>query len=232
MTDALVHGRARNAHRAVVETPADRSGPLVLVLHEAWGLTGDIVDTTQRLARAGFVAVAPDLLTPAGGSLRAVAQSLWGAGPALGAAIDTIDWAQGIPEVSGHRVGVVGFSMGGTLALSMGRHPAVAAISANYCLPPLRWTGGRHVPVLATFGGADRILPGNGRRLARRLEARGVDHRVHVHSGARHSFMTPLDVRMSSSRLGRALRLEHDQLAARAAWRDTIAFLHAHLPAG
>lgn len=213
----------------VVRPTAPGSHPGVLVLHEAWGLTPDIVRATERLGAAGFVAVAPDLLADGVAVSGIVAQILRGRGPTVELASHLIDWMTGLPETTG-RVGVIGFSMGGALALLMDRHPSVAAVSANYCLVPPASMTHRPVPVVASFGGRDRLLPRAECPLRRKLRRAGVsDHDLASYPSAGHSFMTEIGTPRQEGLWGRLLGLEYNPVAADDAWARTITFMRHRL---
>ncbi len=101
--------------------PAAGKGPGVLVLHAWWGLNGFFRSTCDRLAQAGFVALAPDLYN--GKVVRTVPEaekivSEWDemkeVPPILLPAIEDLSKN---PALTGHELGVVGFSLGGYWAL-------------------------------------------------------------------------------------------------------------------
>ncbi len=105
---------------AVVAVPESGSGPGVIVIQEWWGLLPHIVDVTQRLAQAGFVAMAVDHYRGVATTEPDEAQKLM-----LGLNIDQVsrdlrmaaEQLVARPEVTGESVGVIGFCMGGGLAL-------------------------------------------------------------------------------------------------------------------
>ncbi len=113
------NGSAAHGYLAM---PATGSGPGVIVIQEWWGLTDHIADVTDRVAAAGFVALAPDLF---GGS---VAHDADEAGrlmtelPVDRAATDlrgAVDYLLAHPAVTGDKVGAIGFCMGGGFVLML-----------------------------------------------------------------------------------------------------------------
>lgn len=112
---------------AVISLPKSGSGPGVIVIQEWWGLVPHIVDVTERLARAGFVAMAVDHYRGVATTEPDEAQKLMLGLNIEQVGIDLREAAEYLvqrPEVTGDSVGVVGFCMGGGLALLA---PTVAA---------------------------------------------------------------------------------------------------------
>lgn len=203
--------------------PASGRGRGVLVLHEAWGLVDSIRDVCDRLAREGFVALAPDLfrgetardLEGALGLLRgleleAVSADLRAAEAAL----------LGHHGVDGARLGVLGFCLGGHLALLAGARCArVGAVVDFYGFHPglpvdLARIG---APVLAIYAGTDEFVPEERVAELRRAFAGGRGT-VLVQPGVGHGFMNP------------ARPEAHDAVAAAEGWDRLLAFLRAELP--
>src|SRR5579884_2596163 len=99
--------------------PAGR-GPGVIVIQEWWGLVDHIKDVAERFAREGFVALAPDLYhgektkePDEAGKLMMALNIDQAAKDMRGAAA----YLKGLPQVTSQQVGIVGFCMGGALAL-------------------------------------------------------------------------------------------------------------------
>jgi len=203
-------------------------GPGVVVLHAWWGLTPFFRGLCERLTEEGFVALAPDLYHGATAVTSEEARKLrFGledeqASTEMQAAVKCL---QRHPGVSGTSIGMVGFSLGGYLALRLARHvgAAVAAVVVFYATE-----GGRFDTAQAAFLG--HFAAGDGcwagaravRSLQERLEAAGCKAEFYVYPGTVHAFF-------EQDRPG----AYHAQ-AADLAWRRTIAFLRGHLatPAG
>src|SRR2546430_1224140 len=101
--------------------PKGGSGPGVVVVQEWWGLDDGIKTQADRLAEAGFVALAPDLYHGqlAGHTEMDKASQLMQTLPPDRAARDmsgAVDYLAGLSETTGEGIGVVGFCMGGMLA--------------------------------------------------------------------------------------------------------------------
>lgn len=111
------NGSTANGYLAL---PASGTGPGVIVIQEWWGLVGHITDVADRFAAEGFVALAPDLYHGVATTEPSDAMRLM-----MGLAMDTAahdisgaaDYLASRDEVSGDSIGVVGFCLGGSLAL-------------------------------------------------------------------------------------------------------------------
>jgi len=186
------NGGTCSGHLAV---PTAGRGPGVIVLQEWWGLVDHIKDVADRLAREGFVALAPDMYhgkkttspDEAGKLLMAlniaqVEKDLRGA----------IDYLLSLPECQGDHVGTVGFCMGGQLSL----YAACANSKVGACVvyygihPNVHPDMARlQAPVLGFFGGKDASVPPHAaRKLEAELKAAGKQAEFHIYKGASHAF--------------------------------------------
>lgn len=175
--------------------PTSGRGPGIVVIQEWWGLVDHIKDVADRFAGAGFVALAPDLYDGQTTASPDEAGKLM-----MALAIDraerqirgAIDYLLSREEVTGTRVGTVGFCMGGQLALYAAcANPRVGACVDFYGVHP-------HVhpdldaleaPVLGFFAEQDTfVTPEVVRALQRRLEAAGKQVDFTVFPGADHAF--------------------------------------------
>lgn len=213
--------RSVGAHLAV---PASGRGRAVVVLHEAWGLDAFVRGVCARLAREGFVALAPDLFDGKQAADVAEAKRL---SDALGAARVEEDLDGAVrallshDAVDGPRVGLLGFCLGGHLALLGGtRTPRVGAVVDFYGLfphPPLELSK-LAVPLLAIFAQRDAFIPAESvEQLRRALRAPGTRASVSVEPGVDHGFMN--DTRPD----------RFDAAAAARGWDRLLAFLRAEL---
>jgi carboxymethylenebutenolidase len=207
----------------LAEPPSGR-GPGVLVIQEWWGLVDHIRDVCDRLAREGFVALAPDLYrgeTAAdpdragrlmmGLEIPRAARDLDGAVHAL---IDQ-------PSVEGAKVGAVGFCMGGQLALfAATRNRRIGAVVDFYGVHPnvKLDLAGLQASVLGIFAERDGfVTPAVAHKLAAELEAAGKSMHCEIYPGVDHAFMN--DSRPDV----------YDAAAAARAWSQALAFLRAEL---
>lgn len=211
--------------------------PGVIVIHEAVGLNDDIRRIARRFADAGFAALAPDFLARLGPRPICIARFARGIGQIrtgrpyrrLAAAQA---WLAAHPSVAGQPIGVAGFCMGGGFALLYAAGADVAAVAPFYAALPKDDAVLRGVcPVVASYGGRDRIFGGGGERLAATLDSLGVDHDVKTYPDAGHAFMSVHDG--WTGRLGPWLptRNGYEPDAAEDAWGRTLAFFDRHLRA-
>jgi carboxymethylenebutenolidase len=208
--------------------------PAVLVVHEAFGLTPEMRDHAQRLAEACYLALAPDLFSW-GAKPRCVAATMLAMSRGSGRALDDIEaaraWLAHHEESTG-AVGIVGFCMGGGLALACAPGGGYGAAAPNYGMVP------RHAekalegicPVVASFGSRDRSLRGHPARLRAALEALGVPHDVKEYEGATHGFMNAHSGLLPTM-MSRVFPLAYDPEAASDAWARIVSFFGEHLGA-
>lgn len=212
----------RHAGTAYVVTPDSGTGPGVMVLHSWWGLTPFFKGVADRLADAGFVALAPDLFagetaaTPdEGEALQAASSPNETAALVLSAA----DALAHLPATTGPGIGVVGFSMGGSWALwAATRLPdTVPAVVTFYGATDLDPEPGR-AAVQAHFADLDELVSDDEKvTLEAELRLLGRDVEVHHYAGTGHWFFEADHP------------AAHDPIAADLAWERTLAFLHQRL---
>ena len=210
----------------------DGPRPAVLVMSEAFGLNEDIRRIADRFAAHGYVAAAPDLFE--GGSpgclVKAFRDLRRGSGPMVERAVALIDALAAIPGVAPQRVGVAGFCLGGGYAMLLGTTGKVRTAAAAYGRPLPPDLVGRMCPVVASFGGRDRIFGRQGDDLERRLTAAGIPHDVKTYPAAGHSFMNRTEGHRLSALASRPLlAVGYDETAAEDSWRRILSFFAEHL---
>jgi carboxymethylenebutenolidase len=214
---------ARHAGTGYLALPESGHGPGVLVLHAWWGLTGFTRSFCDRLAAAGFVALAPDLFGGRTTDEPAEAEAMLAAADANELAHLTrssLATLRSMPATPDGPVGVVGFSMGASLGLWLSaRVPeGVAATAAFYGGQDIDFAGSSsaylgHYADTDPFVGDDSLV-----LLEADLHLLGLDTTFHRYPGTAHWFFE-------------ADRPEHDPEAAELAWDRTLAFLRQHLAA-
>jgi len=230
-----VSGGSRQLRGYLARPDGDGPWPGVVVLHEAFGLNDVVRRQTDRMAAAGYLALAPDLYSDGGGPrcLLATFRAMYsGRGRAIADIDATREHLAGQADCTG-RVGVLGFCMGGGFALVTANR-GFAAAAPNYGPPP------RHLaealtgacPVVASYGGRDVLIPGAGGRVRRTLERLGIEHDYKEYPGVGHSFLN--DRSLGAAPLQSVQRIASvgpDPEAAADAWRRIEEFFAHHLSA-
>jgi carboxymethylenebutenolidase len=213
----------------------DGTGPWpgVVAIHEAFGLNAVVRRQADRLAAAGYLTLAPDLYSD-GGAARCVLSTLRAMLTGQGRAVADVDAARDQLRSHDHctgRVGIIGFCMGGGFALVTANRGFDVA-SANYGPLPLHLEQALRgaCPVVASYGGKDRMLPGATRKLTRALTSNGVEHDVKEYPDAGHSFLNDIEIGprpvLPLLRIGGVRPVPE---AASDAWQRIEAFFGEHL---
>lgn len=199
--------------------------PAVVVIHENRGLNPYIEDVARRLAVAGFIAVAPDALTPLGGypgnddEGRTLQRERDGA-EMIEDFVAAVEFVRSHPDCTG-KVGTVGFCFGGGMSLRMAvRVSGLAAAVAYY---------GRHpdpaeatsinAPLMLHHAGLDERVNASWPEFEKALEAADASYVNYEYADANHGFHNDTTPR-------------YDQTAAESSWQRTTDFFAKHLESG
>lgn len=219
--------------KAYLAVPRD-SGPWpgVVVIQDILGLSDDIREQADRLAAAGYLALAPDLYS--GRGLRCVLATVRASRSGEGSAYGDIEAARRNLSERGDctgQVGVIGFCMGGGFALLSAPRYDFAAASVNYGEVPedarerLRGT----CPIVASYGARDRSLPGRADRLEQALSQLEVPHDVKEYPDAGHSFMNRINVGPLIKPVLQFTAFNYHHPSAEDSWRRILTFFDTHL---
>jgi carboxymethylenebutenolidase len=213
-----------NCYTAYVAEPRTRSTKAtVLVIHENRGLNDHIRDVTRRMALAGYRAVAPDLLSPVGGTPAdedaardAIGKLDLGKSVSDGVAI----LSELAPSSLGGKVGAVGFCWGGgyvdRLAVAAGGKLA-AAVAYYGPAPDPAEAAKVQAPMLLHLAGLDKRVGATAWPFATALGEAGKAVEVFEYPGANHAFNNDTSAE------------RYDKAAATLAWQRTLEFFKRYL---
>ena len=204
----------------------DSSGPHpgIVVIHEAYGLNDHIKDVTRRFAGAGYAALAVDLFSDRN---RAICMTRFMVGMLVGSVkrygIDDLTGAltflAKLPEVDAHRLGAIGFCMGGGFAIAWAcTDSRLKAIAPFYGSNPRPLEATKRLcPVVGSYPGND-FTARAGRSLDEALNRYDIPHDIKIYPGTRHSFFDNT-------------RSSYNKDAANDAWRRMLGFFATQLGA-
>lgn len=203
--------------------------PVVIVIHEIYGLTDWIRAVADQLAADGFIAVAPDLLSgkgPGGGGTESVpgrddvvalVRKL--TQEEVTARLNAVrTYATALPASNG-KAGAVGFCWGGARSFAYAGRPELGAAVVFYgTSPETADLAGIRAPVLGLYGADDARVNATIPAAAEEMKSLGKVYETEIYEGAGHGFL-----RQQTGREGANLR------ASQRAWPRMLAFLRKHL---
>jgi len=214
----------------VVYPERSDKAPVILVIHEIFGLTDWIRAVADQLAKAGYIAVAPDLIsgmgpggggTASAGSRDDVVKLIRGLSPEETIArLNAVrDYAIHLPSASG-KSATVGFCWGGTNSfLYASAQPDIQAAVVYYgTSPDSAGLAKIKAPVLGNYGGDDARVDATVGPAADEMKKLGKVFEYEMYEGAGHAFL-----RQQEGREGANMR------ATEKAWPKTLAFLKKYL---
>ena len=214
----------------IVYPERKEKAPAVLVIHEIFGLTPWIRAVADQLAKDGFIAVAPDLLSgkgPGGGGTESTSSrdEVVGLVRALKpeevkAMLDAVrEHALGLPAASG-KSATIGFCWGGaqSFAYATAQASLDAAVVYYGTSPETARLASIKAPVLGLYGADDARVNTTIEPASTEMKKLGRTYEVEIYEGAGHGFLRDQEGREGANRK-----------AAEAAWPRTVAFLRKHL---
>ena len=201
--------------------------PVVIVIHEIFGLTDWVRGVADQLAGAGFIAIAPDLLTGVGPHGKTPDEQQEAVQLVRG--LRTEDVARRLTAVgrfgaslpaSNGKFGVIGFCWGGSTAFAYaGYEPSLTAAVVYYGASPDSRTISRiKAPVAGFYGSEDMRVNATIAAAEEEMGRLGLQFETHIYDGAGHGFL-----RQQPGRDGANLE------ASESAWPTTVAFFRKHL---
>ena len=224
-TEQITYPGASGEVKAYLARPAEAGGKLpgVVVIHENRGLNPHIEDVARRLALAGFVALAPDFLSPIGGTPADEDEArrvITRVDPAdnVANAVAAVKFLEANDRTTG-KVGVIGFCWGGGLANEVAvNSPEVDAVVAFYGRQPEADAVAKiKAPLLLHYAGLDQRINAGIDDYKKALEANQVDYKIYMYEGVNHAFNNDTNP------------ARYDKAAAELAWSRTIDFLKQQL---
>lgn len=207
----------------VIPSNLEGTAPVVLVIHENRGLNPYVKDVARRLAKAGFIAFAPDGLAPVGGYPGNDDE-----GRAMQRALDRAKLEQDFMaaarfikshELSSGKLGAVGFCFGGYIvnmlaatmpeALDAGV-PFYGTPAAKELRPNIKG------PLMIQLAELDPRVNATWDEYEADLKAADAEYRMHMYPNANHGFHNDSTVR-------------YNEAQAELAWTRTIEFFDSHL---
>ena len=196
--------------------------PAVIVIQEWWGLNDHIKDVTDRFAAEGFVALAPDLykgqVATEPDEARKLVMEL-DMPEAVKEIQQAIAYLQAQDYVSGDKVGVVGFCMGGGLVLQTALQEEDLGAGVVFYGSPLspEEAAGVNGPIMTFIGTEDRIPVSEVEAMHGAFTDAGIENEYHVYDGAQHAFFN--ETRADS----------YSEEASADAWPKTLAWFRQYL---
>jgi len=224
----MVSAGADSVRAWIVHPERKAKAPVVVVIHEIYGLSPWVRSIADQLAADGFIAIAPDLLTSKNlpNPMDSVPANL---ATAAVRALDPADVHRQISAVASYamalpsaekRYGIVGYCWGGAVSFEHAvRSPGLGASVVYYGTSPRSETlGSVQAPVLGLYGGNDARVNATIAPADSTMRALGKTYTYHVYEGAGHGFL-----RQQSGQNGANLA------ATQQAWPATIAWFRRHL---
>ncbi|MCS6831606.1 MAG: dienelactone hydrolase family protein [Armatimonadota bacterium] len=225
VTRNVVFSSGKDTVQSYLALPEQKgSFPGLVVIHEWWGLNDWVKGQSDALAKQGYVALAVDLYRGRATADPMEAHELSRALPEDRALRDLkagFDYLRRLPQTRGKKLGVVGWCMGGSWALTLALHePRLSACVIYYGRLLTDQSALKRItcPILGIFGDSDRGIPvemvrafeSELKRLHKRVE-------IHIFAGAGHAFANPNNQR------------GYNRQAAERAWQITLNFLQRTL---
>lgn len=197
--------------------------PAVIVIHEIFGLTAHIEDVARRMALEGFLVIAPDALSPSGGTA-ANSADIMGKMRQLDYAATVKNFAAAVrylkthPQTTGN-VGCTGFCWGGAMTnqVAVNSPDLKAAVPYYGNVPAAEDVPKIKASMLCHYAGEDQRINEGIPGFEAALKKAGIEYQIHMYAGAQHGFN-------NDSNSGR-----YHKEAAELAWKRTVAFFKQKL---
>ena len=214
----------RGPVRAYVAKPKSANRlPGVVIIHENRGLNAHIEDVARRAALAGYLAVAPDGLSVAGGA-PADQEKARDVFAATDRAVIDADVIAGVGFLAARKdcsgkIGAVGFCYGGGMALQCAavRPEVIAAVAFYGAAPPPEKIANVKAALAMHYAGKDEHIDAGITDFRNALDAHEIAYSLNMYPGTQHGFHND------------SSEARYDAVAAKLAWARTIAFFDHYL---
>ncbi len=223
-TERVTYAGDGSEMKAYVARPKQEGKcPAVIVIHENRGLNPHIEDVTRRVGLAGYIGIAPDALSPQGGTpedadkAREMIQAIDQA-KNLNNFVKAIDYARSRKDCTG-KTGVVGFCWGGRMTNQLAVNaPSIDAAVAYYGSQPAAESVPRiKAAVQLHYGSLDERINAGIPAYEEALKKAGTRYELYMYEGAQHAFNND------------TAPTRYNDAAAKLAWDRTLAFFKKYL---
>ena len=196
--------------------------PCVIIIHENRGLNPHTEDVARRVALEGFLAIAPNALSPLGGTPNDADEARTRMGTLdsdeiIGNFVAAVKYLKTHPQSTG-KVGVTGFCWGGgmTNQVAVNSQDVQAAVPFYGRQPATEDVPNIKASLLIHYAGDDERINEGIPEFEAALKRASVEYEIHMYEGAKHAFFNDTSTRY------------HEE-AAKLAWKRTIAFFNKKL---
>ncbi|HJZ40740.1 MAG TPA: dienelactone hydrolase family protein [Bacteroidales bacterium] len=224
VTEFITYPGATGEVKAFLARPKDsKKYPAVIVIHENRGLQPHIQDVTRRMAKEGFLSIAPDALSPLGGTPKDDADKARTMLGELNPEETTKNFVAAVKYLETHplstgKVGCTGFCWGGAMTnkVAVNAPNLDAAVPYYGSTPEAGDVPKIKAPVMAHYAGDDARINAGIPAFEEALKKAGIEYNIFMYEGAQHAFNND-----SSER--------YNEQAAKLAWGRTVGFFKEKL---
>ena len=225
ISEFITYPGASGEMRALLSRPkGEKKLPAAIVIHENRGLQPHIQDVNKRMAREGFLSIAPDALSPLGGTPKDDEDAARTGMRELDGEKTTGDFVAAVKYLKTHplstgKVGCTGFCWGGGMTNQVAvNEPELNAAAPYYGRQPdIADVPRIKAAVMAHYAGEDQRINAGIEAFEKALKDSGIDYQIFIYEGAQHGFNND----SNTSRY-------HEE-AAKLAWKRTIRFFKEKL---
>jgi carboxymethylenebutenolidase len=225
VTESIAYPGETGEIKAFLARPEKKNKyPAVIVIHENRGLQPHIKDVTRRMAKEGFLAIAPDALSPLGGTPENDADKAREMIGQLNAELTVKNLVAAVKYLETHplsngKVGCTGFCWGGAMTNQVAvNSPTLKAAVPYYGRTPAQEDVPKiKAPVMAHYAGDDAGINAGIAAFEEALKKAGIEYKIYIYDGAKHAFNNDSNPE------------RYNKQAANLAWTRTVTFFKTKL---